>query len=118
MGLTSARAAAILDAELVATDYIMWSVNGTTETANVPRVAVAAWGAATVADPAEKTHTGILLTGGASGAAVVSHWSVNSAAAAGTQKTDWEPFTGAVTKTLAVGDKLEAAASALKVRLT
>lgn len=104
-GFTQARQQAILDAELVAGDYIAFSTNGTSETANVPRMAIVAWSAASAATPSVKSNSGALVSPAATGAAVVTHGAVFSASTAGTQKSDWQAL--AASKTLGIGDTLQ-----------
>ncbi len=120
-GLTTAEAQATLDARFpttAATDYVAWSVNGTSEFAGLARTAVGAtgWAAATAADPSVKANSAILSTAAATGAGTVSHYAVYSASTGGTQRTDWTALTAA--KTVAIGDRLEAAIGALTVTLT
>lgn len=120
-GFTNAEAQATLDARFPttgATDHIAWSVNGTSEFAGLARTAVGAtgWAAATAADPSVKANASALLTAAATGAGAVSHFAVYTASTGGTQRTDWTALS--LSKTLAIGDKLEAAAGALQVTLT
>jgi hypothetical protein len=116
-GLTQARQQAILDAEFVSGDYYMFSANGTSETANMPRVAVGSWTAATAASPSSKGNTGALVGGAATGAVTVSHWAVISASTGGTQKTDWHPVNGGTPKAYAIGEQPTIAAGAFTVTL-
>lgn len=120
-GLTITEAQATLDARFPTsggTDYVGWSANGTTETANLARTAVGAtgWAAATSADPSVKANASLLTSAGASGAVTVTHSAVFSASTAGTQRTDWQAV--AASKTLAIGDQLTVQVGALVVTLT
>ena len=65
-GATNAEAAATLDLRFPttgATDYVAYSVNGSSEYAGLVRTAVGAtnWGAATVADPSVKQNVADLI---------------------------------------------------------
>jgi hypothetical protein len=120
-GFTITEAQAILDARFPTsggTDYVAYSANGTSETANLARTAVGAtgWSAATAADPSVKANANILTTAAASGAVVVSHFAIYSAVTAGTQRTDWQALSAS--KSLGLGDKGEFAVGALQVTLT
>lgn len=114
-GLTQARQQAILDAEFVNGDYIAYSENGSTESANLARTAIGAWDAATAATPSVRSNTNALLSAGASSGATITHFSVFSASTAGTQRIDWTALGTA--RTLAAGEKLSWEAGALDVTL-
>jgi hypothetical protein len=116
-GFTTAFSRTTLDAAILTTDYIAYSANGSSETANMARTAVAAWNAASDADPAIRDNTNALESAGASGNVSVSHWAIYSAETNGTQKTDWTAFTGG-TRALVTGDKVTWAAGACDVTLT
>lgn len=116
-GLTQARQQAILDAEFVAGDYYMFSANGTSESASVPRIPVGSWSAATAASPSSKANSGALVGGAVTGAVTISHWAVISASSGGTQKTDWHPVNGGTPKAYAIGEQPTVAAGALAVTL-
>ena len=121
MGMTIAEAQTTLDLRFPTTgggDYIAYSVNGTSETANLARTAIGAtgWAAATAADPSVKSNASALTSAAASGAAVVSHYCIYSASTAGTQRTDWQACNTA--KTLAIGDTVSWAIGALDITLT
>jgi len=122
MGLTIAESQATLDARFPTTgagDYIAYSVNGTSEWANLARTAVGAtgWSAATAADPSVKQNGGTLTSGTvATAGGAVSHFAIYTAVTAGTQRTDWQALTTA--RVLAVGDSLQWAAGACQVTLT
>ena len=121
MGLTVAESQATLDARFPTTgggDYLMYSEDGSTETANLPRLAVGAtgWAAATAADPSVKANANILTTAAATGAATISHFAVIDNSTGGTQRTDWQALT--TPRTLAIGDKLEHAVGDIAVTLT
>ena len=124
MGLTITESQATLDARFptsAGTDYIAYSVNGTSEWANLARTSVGAtgWAAATSADPSVKQApgTGTLTSGTVSSAGgTVSHFAIYTAVTAGTQRTDWQALD--TPRVLAVGDSLQWAANACKVTLT
>jgi hypothetical protein len=117
MGLTIATSQVALDAALAAGDFFAWSVNGTSETANLARTAVAAWTAASAADPSVKSNNGALTSAAViTGQTIVTHFAVYSASTAGTQKVDWQALD--TPRTLQIGDTLTIAANALKVTLT
>ena len=115
-GLTNASSAVALDAVFGSGDYIAYSTNGSSEAAILSRTAVAAWAAATVADPSVKANANALTSATASGAGTVTHFAVYSAAAAGTQRTDWQAVSSS--KTLAIGDTVTWAIGALQITLT
>ncbi|MGN6245095.1 MAG: phage tail fiber protein [Motilibacteraceae bacterium] len=120
-GLTNTEAQATLDARFPttgATDYIAYSVNGTSEFAGLARTAIGAagWAAATNADPSVKANAGTLTTAAATSGGTVSHFAVFSASTAGTQRTDWTALT--TSRTVAAGDQLQWAAGVLQVTLT
>ena len=120
-GLTNAEAQATLDARFPttgATDYIAYSINGTSEFAGLARTAVGAtgWAAATAADPSVKANSGTLTSAAATSGGTVSHFAVFSASTGGTQRTDWTTLSTA--RTVATGDQLQWAAGALQVTLT
>ena len=120
-GLTTTESQATLDARFPttgATDYIAWSVNGTSEFAGLARTAVGAtgWAAATAADPSVKANSGTLTTAAATAGGTVSHFAVFSASTGGTQRVDWTALDTA--RAILTGDQLQAAAGALKVTLT
>lgn len=99
------------------TDYIAYSANGTSETANLARTAIGAtgWASATAATPSVKANANVLTSAAASGAVTVTHACIYSASTGGTQRTDWQAL--GTSRTLAIGDKLEFAASAFAVTL-
>ena len=119
-GLTQAEAVATLDARFPTTgggDFIAYSANGTSETANLARTAIGAtgWAAATAAQPSVKANASVLTSASATGAVTVSHYAIFSASTAGTQRTDWQALTTA--RSLLTGDKLEHAVGAIAVTL-
>jgi len=122
MGLSIAESQATLDARFPTsggTDYIAYSVNGTSEWANLARTAVGAtgWSAATSADPSVKQNGGTLTSGTvATAGGTVSHFAIYTAVTAGTQRTDWQALD--TPRVLAVGDSLSWAANTCKVTLT
>ena len=120
-GLTNGEAQATLDARFPTsggTDYIAYSVNGTSEFASLARTSVGAtgWAAATAADPSVKANSAVLTSAAASGAGTVTHFAIYTAVTAGTQRTDWQALSAS--KVLAIGDKVEWAAGACVVTLT
>jgi hypothetical protein len=122
MGLTIAESQATLDARFPTTggtDFIAYSVNGTSEWANLARTAVGAtgWSAATAADPSVKQNGGTLTSGTvATAGGTVSHFAIYTAVTAGTQRTDWQTLTTG--RALSVGDSLQWAANACQITLT
>lgn len=128
-GLTNTEAQATLDARFPTTggtDYIGYSINGTSEFAGLARTAIGAtgWAAATSADPSVKANANLLTSAAATATTTTAtiSWAVFSASTAGTQRTDWQALTdnagAARTFTLAVGDKLEHGIGLLKITLT
>lgn len=121
-GFTNAQALAMLDVAFptsAAPDYIAYSVNGTSEWANLARTAIGAtgWAAATNADPSVKANNAVLTSGTVSTAGgTVSHFAIYSASTAGTQKTDWTALTAS--RALSVGDSLQWAIGACQITLT
>lgn len=99
------------------TDYIAYSANGTSETASLARTAVGGtgWASATAATPSVKANANVLTSAAASGAVTVTHACIYSASTGGTQRTDWQAL--GTSRTLAIGDKLEFAASAFAITL-
>jgi hypothetical protein len=124
MGFTIATSQALLDSSAGfpttgAGDHIAYSVNGTSEWANLARTPVGAtgWSAATAADPSVKANANVLTSGTVSTAGgTVTHFALYSAITAGTQKTDWQALTAS--RALSIGDSLQWAAAALQVTLT
>jgi hypothetical protein len=116
-GLTTAESAATLDARFPTTggtDYVAWSVNGTSEFAGMARTAIGAtgWAAATSADPSVKANANALTSAAASSSGTITHFAIYSASTGGTQRTDWtaltspsggQPVVSGNTLTIAVG---------------
>lgn len=121
-GLTTAESQATLDARFPTTggtDYIAYSVNGTSEWANLSRTSIGAtgWAAATAADPSVKANANTLTSATvATAGGTVTHFAIYSASTGGTQRTDWTALTSS--RTLAVGDTLTWAVGACQVTLT
>lgn len=121
-GFTQAYQQTLLDYAFptsAATDAIAYSVDGTSEWANLARTAVGAtgWAAATAAEPSVKANNTILTSEAVTTAGgTVSHFCFYSSTSAGTQKTDWTALS--TPRILAVGDKLEWAIGAAQVTLT
>lgn len=119
-GFTQAEQVATLDARFPtsgAGDYVAYSANGTTESSAVARTAIGAtgWAAATAATPSVKANANVLSSAPATGAAAISHSAIFSASTGGTQRTDWTAL--AATKTVAIGDTLQAAIGAIVITL-
>lgn len=121
-GLTNAESQATLDARFPTTggtDHIAYSINGTSEWANLARTPVGAtgWAAATAADPSVKANSGVLTSAAVTTAGgTVTHFAIYSASTAGTQRTDWTAL--GASKVLAVGDRLEWAIGSAQITLT
>lgn len=120
-GLTNAGSKSALDLLFPtsgAGNYIAYSANGTSETANLARTAIGAtgWSAATTADPSVKSNANALTSAAASGSVTVSHFAVYDASTSGTQLTDWTAV--GTSKALGAGDQATWAAGALQITLT
>lgn len=120
-GLTNTESQATLDARFPTTggtDYIAYSVDGTSEFAGLARTAVGAtgWAAATAADPSVKANAGVLTSAAATSGGTVTSFAVYSASTAGTQRTDWQALT--TSRAILTGDQLQWAAGALQITLT
>ena len=119
-GLSQTEQVATLDARFPtsgATDYIGYSVNGTSEWSGLARTPIGAtgWAAATNATPSRKANAALLTSAAATAVGEVTHFAVFSASIGGTQRTDWQVFTEA--KPLGVGDKLTHAIGAIGISL-
>jgi len=115
-GFTNAESAATLDARWTGSEYIMYSTDGSAETGILARTAVSAWDAATTADPSVKQNSGALTTADATGSGTITHFALNSASTAGTQRTEWQALD--TPQALTAGGRGEWAAGALKITLT
>lgn len=120
-GFTNAESAATLDARYPtsgATDYVAYSVDGSSEWAGLARTAVGAtgWVAATVADPAVKANGDEILTAEATDSGEVTHFAVFSASSGGNQRTDWTLLDDS--KPFGVGDQARWSVGALRITLT
>lgn len=120
-GLTTTESQATLDARFPTTggtDYIAYSVNGTSEFAGLARTAIGAtgWAAATAADPSVKANANALTSAAASSGGTVTHFAIYSASTGGTQRTDWQTLSSS--RTVAIGDQLTWAVGACQVTLT
>jgi len=120
-GLTTTESQATLDARFPttgATDYIAYSVNGTSEFAGLARTSIGAtgWAAATAADPSVKANANALTSAAATSGGTVTHFAIYSASTAGTQRTDWTTLSSS--RTVAIGDQLTWAVGACQVTLT
>lgn len=122
MGLTVGESQATLDVRFPtsgATDYIAYSVNGTSEWANLARTAIGAtgWAAATAADPSVKANNALLTSAAVTTAGgTVSHFAIFDASTAGNQRTDWQALDSS--RTLAVDDSVQWAIGACQITLT
>lgn len=119
-GMTQAEAVATLDLRFPTTggtDYVAWSVNGTSEFAGLTRTAIGAtgWASATAAQPSVKANASALTSAAATSGGTVSHFAIFSASTGGTQRIDWTALTAS--KTVATGDQLTAAIGAIAVTL-
>jgi hypothetical protein len=120
-GLSNTEAQTILDLRFPTTggtDFVAYSINGTSEFAGLARTAIGAtgWAAATAADPSVKANANALTSAAATAGGAVSHFAIYSASAAGTQRTDWTALTAP--RTVATGDQLTHAVGAISVTLT
>jgi hypothetical protein len=115
-GFTNQESADTLDARWTGSEYVAYSTDGTAETGILARTAVAAWDAATVADPSVKQNSGVLTTADATGDGTISHFALFSASSGGTQRTDWTALD--TPQPITTGGRGEWAAGALKVTLT
>ena len=122
VGLTQAESVATLDVRFPVsggTDYIAYSINGTSEWANLARTAIGAtgWAAATAADPSVKANANVLTSAAvATAGGTVSHFAIYSAITSGTQRTEWTALD--TPRALALGDSLQWAVGAVKITLT
>jgi hypothetical protein len=120
-GFTNAYAAAALDILFPTTgasEFIAYSVNGSSEWAGLARTAIGAtgWDAATVADPSVKSNGGVLTSAATSLASQVTHFAVFDESVAGVQRTDWTALD--TPRDVLVGDSLQWAAGALDITLS
>ena len=120
-GVSNTEAQTILDLRFPTaggTDFVAYSINGTSEFAGLARTAIGAtgWAAATAADPSVKANANALVSAAATTGATVSHFAIYSASTAGTQRTDWTALTAP--RTVSVGDQFTHAAGAISVTLT
>jgi hypothetical protein len=121
-GLTNAESKATLDVRFPttgATDYIAYSVNGSSEWANLARTAIGAtgWAAATTADPSVKANANQLTSAAvATSGGTVTHFAIFDASTSGTQRTDWTALTSS--RALSVGDNVVWAVGAAAISLT
>lgn len=120
-GMTNGEAQATLDARFPTTggtDFIAYSVNGTSEFAGMARTAIGAtgWAAATAADPSVKANASALTSAAATSAGTISHFAIYSASTAGTQRTDWQAVSAS--KTVAIGDTVSWAIGQCSITLT
>lgn len=120
-GLTTTESQATLDARFPisgAGDHVAYSVNGSSEFAGIARTPIGAtgWSAATAADPSVKANANVLTSAAATSTGIVTHFAVFTLVTGGTQRTDWTALTSS--RTVAIGDQLQWAASALAITLT
>lgn len=116
MSFTIAFAQTTLTSAIVAGDRIHWSSNGSTENANLAPTSIAAWKAATAADPSVRATDGVYESApcGADGQ-TITHFAVFNSTGA-TQKTSYVALT--TPRTLNTGDCLSIADGAIAVTLT
>lgn len=120
-GLTQAEQQATLDARFPtsgATDHVGYSVNGSTEAANIARTPIGAtgWAAATAATPSVKANANALTSAAATGSVgAVGYTAIFSALTSGTQRTDWQAVT--TPKTVGTGDTITHAIGSIAVTL-
>lgn len=116
-GLTQAFAQTTLEAAIVNGDVVRYSENGSSASAHVAATSIAAWDAATAADPSHRKNTNAVDSAACDADSItLSHYSIWNSTST-TQKTDWTAFTGG-NETLNTGDKVSWAAQALDVTLT
>jgi hypothetical protein len=111
MAWINARLAAANDAAGTNVTHVQWSANGSSETGSLARTAVTL-GAATSAHPSVIANSGAIESAAASADVTITHFAF---AADGTVQTEWTAL--AASRALTTGDKLSAAAGALKVSL-
>ena len=114
-GFTTAFSRTTLDSAIVNGDHVCWSENGSTKSSNLAGTAIAAWDAATNADPAVRANTNAVDSAAASAGCTITHFAVYDSTET-TQKTDWTALDSS--RTLLSGDKLSIAAGAIEVTLT
>lgn len=117
MGLSIAGAQTALNATFTGTQYVGYSSNGTSETANISRTAVT-WNTATSADPSVKSSATAITSAAATGTVAPTHYAIFTTSTAGSQLTDWQAMTAPLPGTLNTGDTLTAASGAIRVSLT
>lgn len=121
-GFTIGECQAILDNRFPTTgggDYIAYSVNGSSEWANLARTAIGAtgWAAATNADPSVKANANVLTSGAVvTAGGTVTHFAIFNASTAGTQRTDWTALSAS--RALSIGDSVQWAVGACAISLT
>lgn len=120
-GMTNTEAQATLDQRFPTTggtDFIAYSVNGTSEFAGLARTAIGAtgWAAATAADPSVKANANALTSAAATAGGTVSHYAIFSASTGGTQRIDWTALSAS--RAILTGDQLTHAVGAIQITLT
>jgi len=116
-GFTTAFSRTTLDAAIVDGDVIRYSENGSSASTHVAATSIAAWTAATNADPAHRVNTGAVDSADCDADTItISHFSVWDSTST-TQKTDWVALGGG-SRVLMTGDKISWAASAIDVTMT
>jgi hypothetical protein len=116
-GFITAYARTTLDSAIVNGDVVRYSEDGANASTNIAATSIAAWDAATDADPAVRQNTAAVDSAACDAdAQTFSHYSVWDSSST-TQKTDWTAFTGG-SEVCNTGDKISWAAGALKVTLT
>ena len=116
-GYTSAYEKTILDAQHLAStsQFVAWSINGTSETSIMARTAITAYSPASGGSPSIKANANALTTAAATGSGTITHFAVWSASSGGTQITDWHAL--ASSRTVTTGDTLTIAVGAIQITL-
>ncbi len=117
-GLVEAECQSALDylfPTSAATDYVGYSENGSSESANIARHAIGAtgWAAATAAQPSVKANNAQLTSAAATGGGTITHFAVMTST--GTLRTDWQALD--TSRTIATDDQLQWAIGALEVTM-
>lgn len=116
-GFTTAFSRTTLDAAIVNGDVIRYSENGSSAGTHVAATSIAAWTAATNADPAHRVNTAAVDSAGCDADTItISHFAIWDSASA-VQKTDWVALGGG-SRVLMTGDKISWAAGAIDVTMT
>jgi hypothetical protein len=111
MALIAANLAAALDEGLVNVTHVLWSENGSSESANVARTAVTLK-SATSANPSVKSNDGALESAAASSGCTITHFAFGATA---TPQTTWIELDSPAV--LLAGGKITVADGALAEKL-